>query len=257
MEILKAILLGILQGVSEFLPISSSGHIVLFAHFMNGENQEENLFLTVALHLATALSILVVYRKHLYRIFFTKGESSSFLLKIAFSMIPAVLLGVFFSENIKEYFSHSAQLVGFMLCINGCILLFSHYVKNRGKDISFGNAFLIGIAQAIAIIPGISRSGSTISTALYLGIKREHIVTFSFFMVIPIIFGAIAKESLDYMTSDVVLQFDPKFLAVSFVSAFISGIFACKFVILLVNKRTLHYFAYYCFVVGILSILFT
>lgn len=261
MSYLEAIILGIIQGLTEFLPVSSSGHLELMkAIFGDNSLPEESLTTTVVLHFATALSTLVVFRKEVAEIFkglfqFQWNKELKFSLKIIVSMIPAVAVGLFFEEQLEAFFSGQIMLVGFMLIITAFLLLLADKAKNTNRKVSFFSAVVIGISQAIAMLPGISRSGATISTSVLLGVDRTKAARFSFLMVVPLIFGKIAKDLASgsiNLTSDKV-----SILGMGFLAAFLSGLFACKWMIALVKKSKLSYFAIYCFIVGIIAIIIT
>jgi len=262
MSYFQAIILGIIQGLTEFLPVSSSGHVEIGTVLFNVSTSENLLFITV-IHGATALSTIVVYRNDIGIIIkdlmqFKYNESTVFSLKILFSTIPVLILGVFFKNEIEDLFGGRIGLVGSMLIITSLLLLFANYAKNYGRDISYGKAFIIGIAQALAVMPGISRSGATISTSLMLGVDREKATRFSFLMVLIPIIGAMLLDVL-YMIEEPELSrgISLPVLFSGFVAAFITGILACKWMISIVKKGKLLYFAIYCFVVGITAIGFS
>jgi len=254
MEIINAIILGIIQGLTEFLPVSSSGHLEI-AKAILGEKKvgEESLLMTVVLHFATALSTIIIFRKDILEIlnglFQVKNNDSFwFSIKIVLSMIPAAFVGVFFNDEIEKLFGGDLTLVGSMLLVTGLLLFLADKSKASAKKVGVKHAILIGISQAIAILPGISRSGATISTAVLLGIDKEKAARFSFLMVVPLIFGKMAK---DILSGDIQYEnttFIP--LLVGFIFAFLTGIFACKWMIKLVKSSQLKYFAYYCFAIG-------
>ena len=258
MEIIDAIILGIVQGLTEFLPVSSSGHLELGKAIL-GDNSipEESLLFTVVLHFATAISTIVVFRKDIWDIIkgilkFQWNEDLQFLTKIAISMIPAVLIGYNYESELAELFGGNIQLVGFMLLLTAFLLYLADQAKSTNKKVSFKNALVIGFAQAIAMLPGISRSGATISTSVLLGNDKTKAARFSFLMVVPLIFGKIAKDifsgELTYDSSNFTT------LSVGFIAAFISGLFACTWMIKLVKSSKLSYFAIYCIVVGVIAI---
>lgn len=259
-EILKSILVGIVQGLTEFLPVSSSGHIEIAEAILGVKQGEENMLMTIVLHFATALSTVVVYRKDIIEIFkglfqFKNNEESRFALKVVLSMIPAALVGVLLEDWLEEFFNGNLLFVGFMLLITAVLLYFADKARNTNKDVSFKDAIIIGISQAIAILPGISRSGATISTSVLLGDDRSKAARFSFLMVIPLIFGAIAKKMLD---AGGIPEFDNGVaILAGFIAAFISGIIACNWMIALVKKSKLTYFSIYCFIVGCIAIGYT
>ena len=260
-EILQAIIYGIVQGLTEFLPVSSSGHLeIAKAIFGDDKVKEEGMLMTVVLHAATALSTLVIFRKDVAEILkglfqFKNNEETQFSLKIIISMIPAALVGVLFEDEIDEFFTGNILLVGFMLLVTGLLLLLADRAKHTEKNVSHVNSLIIGISQAIAILPGISRSGATISTSVLLGIDRAKAARFSFLMVVPLILGKMAKDILDGALTEA--NVNGLALGVGFVTAFISGLFACKWMIALVKRSKLTYFSVYCFVIGIIAIGYT
>ena len=261
MNIIEAIILGIIQGLTEFLPVSSSGHLELTKVILQADNiGEMSMMTTVVLHFATALSTIVIFRKEVNSIFvglfqFKNNEEFKFSLKIILSMIPAAFVGVFFDDILGQLFDGQILFVGFMLLITGGILFLADRAKNTNKEVSFANAVIIGIAQAIAILPGISRSGATIGTSVLLGIDREKAARFSFLMVVPLILGKIAKDILDGAFHDDNIQITA--LLIGFVAAFITGLFACKWMIAIVKRSKLTYFSVYCFAVGTIAIIFS
>lgn len=261
MDIIDSIILGIVQGLTEFLPVSSSGHLELGKAIL-GDNSvpEESLLFTVVLHFATALSTIVVFRKDILDLI--KGalklkwnDDLQFISKIALSMIPAVIVGLFFEEQLEALFGSNILLVGCMLIVTAILLFFADKAKNTNKTVSFKNAFIIGISQAIAMLPGISRSGATISTSVLLGNDKTKAARFSFLMVVPLIFGKIAK---DVLSGDISLESQNlTALSIGFIAAFIAGLFACTWMIALVKKSKLTYFAIYCVIVGLVAIIFS
>lgn len=258
---LEAIILGIIQGLTEFLPVSSSGHLELAkALFGDTSIPEESLLFTVVVHFATALATIVVFRQEVAYIFrglfqFKNNDEFRFSLNIVLSMIPAALAGVFLDEQIEALFGGKVLLVGFMLLITGVLLLFANNTKAGDGYVTSGKGIIIGIAQAIAILPGISRSGATISTALLLGVSRERAARFSFLMVVPLIVGKMAKDIMDggISLSDGV----PVSIVLGFAAAFVTGWWACNWMIDIVKRANLNYFALYCFIIGILAIIFS
>jgi len=261
MSIIEAIVLGIIQGFTEFLPVSSSGHLEL-AKVILGDTSvpEESLTFTVVLHFATALSTLVIFRKEVLEIFkglmlFKWNEATKFSIKIVISMIPAVFIGLLFEKQLAAFFSRNVLLVGLMLLLTAVLLLLADKAKNTHKKVSFSNAVLVGLSQAIAMLPGISRSGATISASVLLGIDRTKAARFSFLMVVPLIFGKIGK---DVLSGDLNFQSsDSSPIAVGFITAFVAGLLACKWMISLVKKSNLSYFSFYCAIVGIAAISYT
>lgn len=261
MSLLEAIILGIIQGLTEFLPVSSSGHLELGkALFGNNSLPQESLLFTVVVHFATALSTLVIFRKDVVEIVkglfqFQLNDETRFSIFIVVSMIPAALVGVLFEEQIEMLFSGQILLVGAMLFITGLLLFLADRAKNTDKNVSTLNAFVIGIAQAIAILPGISRSGATISTSVLLGIDREKAARFSFLMVVPLILGKIGKDVLSGELSASMEGAAP--IIAGFIAAFLAGLIACKWMIALVKNSDLKYFSIYCFVVGTIAVFYT
>ena len=258
MDFIEAIVLGIIQGLTEFLPVSSSGHLEL-AKAILGDTfvPQESLTFTVVLHFATALSTLVVFRKEVAEIFkglfqFKWNEQTQFSLKIIASMIPAVIVGLLFEKQLEAFFGGQILLVGAMLIVTALLLLLADRAKQTDKKVSYPNAIIIGISQAIAMLPGISRSGATISTSVLLGVDRSKAARFSFLMVVPLIFGKIAKDLLsgeiNFSSSEILP------LSAGFLAAFIAGLLACTWMISLVKKSKLSYFAIYCAVVGVIAI---
>lgn len=259
MEILYAIILGIIQGLTEFLPVSSSGHLEIGKALLGDQAlPKESLLFTVVLHFATALSTVVVFKKEigvllkgLFSVSWNKEKV--FSIKIVLSMIPAGLMGLFFESELERLFAGNIIFVGFMLIITALLLYLSDNATYTGKSVSYKNAFVIGVAQAIAILPGISRSGSTIATSVLLGNDKEKAARFSFLMVVPLIFGKILKDIFTGTISFEIAQ--AKTLTIGFITAFIAGIIACSWMIQLVKKSRLTYFAIYCFVMGIITII--
>jgi len=260
MTVLQALILGIIQGLTEFLPVSSSGHLEI-AKVLFGDNSlpQESLTFTVVLHFATALSTLFVFRKEVIEIFkglfqFKWNEQTIFSLKIILSMLPAVVIGLLFEEQLEALFSGKIMLVGFMLLVTAVLLFLADKAKKTETNVSYTNAVIIGIAQAIAMLPGISRSGATISTSVLLGVDRERAARFSFLMVVPLIFGKVAKDLLggdiNFESSQITA------LSVGFIAAFLAGLLACTWMIALVKRSKLSYFAIYCLVVGLLAIVY-
>lgn len=258
---IEALILGIIQGLTEFLPVSSSGHLEI-AKFILGDTSlpEESLLMTVVLHAATAISTIIVFRNDLIEIFtgllkFKWNDETKFSLKIIISMIPAAFVGVFFNDEIESLFGGHLLLVGFMLIITAILLLFADKAKTTEKGVNNVNAFIIGISQAIAIMPGISRSGATISTSVLMGIDRSKSARFSFLMVVPLILGAMAK---DLMSEQIIFTGEQAVpLLVGFIAALLTGILACTWMISLVKKAKLSWFAFYCFIVGSIAIGYT
>lgn len=259
-EIIEAVILGIIQGLTEFLPVSSSGHLELAKFFLNSDDvAKQSMLMTVMLHGATALSTIIVFRREVIDILkglfqFKWNEQTIFSLKIIISMIPAALVGILFEDSLETFFDKKIILVGMMLIITGLLLFLADRAKDTSKNVSFVNALIIGLSQAVAILPGISRSGATISTSVLLGIDREKAAKFSFLMVVPLIFGKMAKDILSgeiTYSSEVLIP-----LTAGFFAAFFTGLLACTWMIQLVKNSKLSYFAFYCFVLAIIAILF-
>lgn len=258
MEPIDALILGIIQGLTEFLPVSSSGHLELGKAILGDASiPQDSLLFTVVVHFATALSTLVVFRKDVWDLIkglfqFRWNEETRFSLKIVISMIPAAVIGLAFESEIENLFGGQVMLVGFMLVLTALLLYLADRARDTNKKVSYFNAFVIGVAQAIAILPGISRSGATISTSVLLGVDKGRAARFSFLMVVPLILGKIAQDllsgELSYHTSQAVP------LGLGFLAAFIAGLFACTWMIRLVKRSRLTYFAAYCVCVGILAI---
>ncbi|WP_421978575.1 undecaprenyl-diphosphate phosphatase [Roseivirga seohaensis] len=261
MTIIESIILGIVQGLTEFLPVSSSGHLEIVKAILGDTSvPQESLLMTVVLHAATALSTIVIFRKEIGELVIglfqlKNNDQFKYSLKIVASMIPAAVIGVLFDEEIESLFGGQLLLVGCMLILTAGLLFLADKAKKTDKAVSMPNAITIGVAQAIAILPGISRSGATISTAVLLGIDREKAARFSFLMVVPLILGKVAKDMLsgDIASS----QIESTSLIVGFLAAFLSGLVACKWMIALVKKSQLKYFSFYCFAVGLGAIIYT
>lgn len=259
METLQAILLGIVQGITEFLPVSSSGHLQI-AKALLGVEIEENLTFDVTLHAATVLSTIVVLWNEVWRLL--KGLFSrrftpeqAYVLKLAVSMIPIGIVGFCFKDRIDAMLDAPwiLALVGAMLLLTAALLAFAYYARPREKErISYRDAFIIGIAQAIAVLPGLSRSGSTIATGLLLGNKKEAVAQFSFLMVLAPILG---ETLLELASGELTAGIGSAQLAAGFLAAFATGCAACKFMIEMVKRGKLIWFALYCAAAGILSII--
>lgn len=259
MSWIEALILGIIQGLTEFLPVSSSGHLEIGSVLLDVKS-EENLLFAVLVHAATALSTIVVFRNDIGQVLggmmkFEWNDSWSFAFKIALSMIPVGIVGVFFEEEVSSFFTGNLLLVGSMLLITSALLFFTHFKKSNDKPVGFFEATIIGLAQAIAILPGISRSGSTIATALILGVDKSKATQFSFLMVLIPILGASALKMKDYFEApELYGGLSVSSMVVGFLAAFIAGYLACKWMVGIVRKGKLTYFAAYCLVVGIVAI---
>lgn len=265
MNWLEALLLGILQGLTEFLPVSSSGHLTIAQDLLNlNTSAADNLQFIVVVHAATVLSTIVILWKEISSLFkgtfCTKAwnDEKSYVAKILISMIPVFIVGVFFKDYVEDIFGQGVLLVGCCLLVTAILLTFAYFAKPRQKEkISYLDSFIIGLSQAIAVLPGLSRSGTTIATGLLLGNKKESVAQFSFLMVLIPILGETLLDVLKMGGDTAVGSIGIFPLIVGFLSAFIAGCFACKFMINLVKKGKLIYFAIYCAIVGAASIIFT
>jgi len=274
MDWIEALILGLVQGLTEYLPVSSSGHLAIGQALFGMEDGSDNLMFTVAVHVATVLSTLVVLHKEIAWIvkglFSSSGaqngnggywqkEETRYALNILVSMIPVGIVGLFFKDKVEEIFGSGLLIVGCSLLLTAVLLIFSYIAQPRPKErISLLDAFVIGIAQACAVLPGLSRSGSTIATGLLLGNKKETLAKFSFLMVIPPILGEALLDVLKAMKGEAVMadaQLLP--LTVGFVAAFVSGCFACKWMIGIVKRGKLIYFGFYCALLGVATILYS
>lgn len=265
MEWFEALILGIVQGLTEYLPVSSSGHLAIGAHLF-GMSGEENLTFTVAVHVATVLSTVVILWKEIVWIFadifkWEWNEGMKYAVNILVSMIPVAIVGLLFKDKVEEIFGSGLMVVGICLLVTAALLAFSYFARPRQREnISPLHAFIIGIAQALAVLPGLSRSGSTIATGLLLGNKKERLAQFSFLMVIPPILGEAlldVKDMAELGVSQAMAGLSPVALAVGFIAAFVSGCLACQWMVNLVKKGKLIWFAVYCAVVGIATIIFS
>ena len=258
MNEIDAIILGVIQGLTEFLPVSSSGHLEITRELLDtNQLPSDNLLMTSVLHFATALSTILVFRKDIYDLIkglFDKENktSKSYVIKILIAIVPAGLVGFLLSDEIEFLFSGNMILVGIMLIITGTILFLTKILKTKNFKISSVHALIIGLSQAFAVIPGISRSGATICTSLFLGNNKSEAAKFSFLIVIPVIFGAILKDVLsgDIFDNEIKISI----LIIGFISSFLTGVLACKLMLKIVANNNLIYFSFYCFVLGIISI---
>ena len=269
MNSIEALLMGLLQGLTEYLPVSSSGHLAI-ASSLFGVDGEQNMTFTIAVHVATVLSTIVVLGNEIGKIL--KGTFSPlnadgkglqrlnadqrYTLNIIVSMIPIGIVGVFFKDKVEAVFGSGLTVVGVCLVVTAALLTFSYYAKPRErKEISLLHAFIIGLSQAVAVLPGLSRSGTTIATGLLLGNKKENMAQFSFLMVIPPILGEALLDILKMVKGEELAGgIDTAPLVVGFVAAFISGCAACKWMIDIVRKGKLIYFAYYCLIAGVVTL---
>ena len=278
MDWIQALILGLIQGLTEYLPVSSSGHLAIGQALFGMDNGEENLMFTVAVHVATVLSTLVILWREIAWIFkgllpggapvaggaagsapaagYWQRSEVKYALNIVVSMIPVGIVGVFFKDYVEQIFGSGLLVVGCCLLLTSALLVFSYYARPRPKEtISLKDAFIIGLAQAAAVMPGLSRSGSTIATGLLLGNKKERLAQFSFLMVIPPILGEALLDVLKALKGEAVMgDIGMLPLAVGFVAAFVSGCFACKWMINIVKRGKLIYFGIYCAIVGTILI---
>lgn len=258
----EALVLGLIQGLTEYLPVSSSGHLAIGQALFGMNDGADNLMFTVAVHVATVLSTVVILwseidwvLKGLFK--FKMNDETKYVLNIIVSMIPVGVVGLLFKDQVEEFFGSGLLVVGCCLLITAALLTFSYYAKPRQKEhISMKDAFIIGIAQAIAVLPGVSRSGSTIATGLLLGNKKESLAQFSFLMVIPPILGEALLDVLKMMKGENVMGgIETLPLMVGFVAAFLAGCVACKWMISIVKRGKLIYFGIYCAIVGVVTII--
>ena len=265
MDWLQALILGIVQGLTEYLPVSSSGHLAIGQELFGLDDGEGKLAFTVLLHIATVLSTVVILWKDIVWIFkdlfkFKWNEGTKYAVNIIISMIPVGIVGLFFKDKVEEVFGSGLTVVGICLLITAALLAFSYFAKPRQREkISPLHAFIIGIAQAIAVLPGLSRSGSTIATGLLLGNKKERLAQFSFLMVIPPILGEMLLDIKDVAEQGVSASFggiSPLAVIIGFIAAFVVGCLACKWMINIVKKGKLIWFAIYCAIVGLAVIIF-
>ena len=257
-EEFKYFLLGLIQGLAEFFPISSSGHILLLSSILDVA-EKNPLLLSITVHFATTLSTIIVYNNKLKTILVgiikhRDPIAISYLLKILISSIPLLIVGLFFKDYVESLFNNSLFLVLAMLFITGSLLISTTFLSKGDKRISYYYAFLIGLAQALAILPGISRSGATISAALFLKIDKQNAAEFAFIMVLLPIIGVTFLELILFNSSLIQLELSQiKGLVIAFFTSFISGLFACKYMISIVQKNNLKYFGMYCIFVAILG----
>lgn len=266
MNTLEALILGVLQGLTEFLPVSSSGHLAIGQQILNLDTSPaDNLAFTVTVHAATVLSTIVILWREIAHLFvgtFTTTKwnaDKEYVAKILVSMIPIFVVGIFFKDDVESIFGSGLAVVGSSLIATALLLTFAYYAKQRQKEtISCLDAFIIGLGQAVAVLPGLSRSGTTIATGLILGNKKESVAQFSFLMVLIPIIGESLLNIIDAVKDPSLIAdgigFSP--MAAGFMAAFVSGCFACKFMINLVKRGKLIYFAVYCAVVGIITLCF-
>jgi undecaprenyl-diphosphatase len=258
MTLIEAIILGLIQGFTEFLPVSSSGHLEL-GKYLFGIDPGANFYFSIAVHGSTVLSTIVVFRRDISRLFgslfkFKLNEETKYILKLIISMIPVGVVGLFLKQEVEAYYNGNMVLIGSMLLVTSLLLTIGHFAPKKERNIGFFDAFILGIAQAFAVMPGISRSGATISTGLILGNRKDEIARFSFLMVLVPVLGA---NFLEFFSDDRITGGTSPFVILAgSVAAFISGYFACKWMINLVKRSKMIWFALYCTIIGLLTIFF-
>lgn len=266
MSWIEALILGLIQGLTEFLPVSSSGHLTIGQELLHLDTSaSENLMFDIVVHAATVLSTIVILWHEICQLFkgtFTTtkwNEEKDYVAKIFVSMIPVFVVGMFFKDEVEAIFGSGLLIVGTCLCVTALLLAFAYFAKPRQKEnITYLDAFIIGIGQAIAVLPGLSRSGTTIATGLILGNKKEKVAQFSFIMVLIPVLGQAILSCKDVIEEPALISnigFWP--LVVGFLAAFAAGAFACRFMIELVKRGKLIYFAIYCLLAGVASILYS
>mgnify|MGYP003623389513 CR=1 FL=1 len=262
MDWLEALILGIVQGLTEFLPVSSSGHLLLGKEILGINTEAGGTTFEVVVHAATVLSTIFVFRKDLALLLggffkFKYNDETQYLLKIAVSMIPVMIVGFFFKDTVKLLFGQGPLLIGCMLLVTASLLLLTHFKKSGTRKIGYRDAFIIGLAQAVAVFPGLSRSGSTISTGLLLGNDKSEVARFSFLMVLIPILGEAFLELIGGEFSPAASNIPTTSLIIGFLAAFIAGLFACKVMISIVKRMKLYWFALYCGIVGVIAIIYS
>lgn len=266
MSWLEALLLGIVQGLTEFLPVSSSGHLEI-GQALLGTSGDDNLSFAILVHAATVLSTLVVLWREVAQLFkgtFTTlqwNAEKDYVAKILVSMIPVFVVGMFFKDQVEAFFGNGLLLVGICLLITAFLLALSEWLQkkrqNAGHEVTYKDAFIIGIAQACAVLPGLSRSGTTIATGLLCGVKKESVAQFSFLMVLIPIMGEALLDLLDLLKGEITSDLGVVPAIVGFLAAFLTGCFACRFMIEIVRRQRLIWFAIYCAIVGTTVIIAT
>lgn len=266
MSWLQALILGIVQGLTEFLPVSSSGHLEI-GHVLLGTSGEENLTFAIIVHAATVLSTLVVLWNQVAQLFrgtFTTlqwNAEKDYVAKILVSMIPVFIVGMFFKDQVESFFGNGLLLVGICLLVTAALLALSEWLQKKrqdaGHEVGYKDAIIIGIAQACAVLPGLSRSGTTIATGLLCGVKKESVAQFSFLMVLIPILGEAFLDLMKLLKGEIVSDLGLVPAIVGFVAAFATGCFACRFMIEIVRRQRLIWFALYCAIVGSVVIIAT
>jgi undecaprenyl-diphosphatase len=266
MSWIEALILGIVQGLTEFLPVSSSGHLEI-GQALLGTSGEENLTFAILVHVATVLSTLVVLWREVMQLFggtFTTlkwNKEKNYVMKILVSMIPVFIVGVFFKDQVEALFGNGLLLVGICLLITAALLALSEWLQKRrqdkGHEVGYKDAIIIGIAQACAVLPGLSRSGTTIATGLLCGVKKESVAQFSFLMVLIPILGEALLDGMKLAKGTMTTDLDAVPAVVGFLAAFITGCLACRFMIEIVRRQRLVWFAIYCAIIGTTAILAT
>lgn len=262
MSILEAILLGIVQGLTEFLPVSSSGHLAIGQHLLGITFAEDaSLTFGIVVHAATVMATITAFWGELKRLVvgglkFKYNEETQYLLKIGLSMIPIMIVGLFFKDSVEALFGCGVQVIGVMLLVTAVLLTFSHFfARRKPHPIGYLDALVIGLAQAVAVIPGLSRSGATISTGLMMGADRQQVAKFSFLMVLVPILGEAFLELIKGQFSPSESGISTVVLVAGFLAAYFSGLFACRVMIKIVSRGKLYYFAVYCVIIGIAAII--
>ncbi len=263
MEWYEALVLGFVQGLTEFLPVSSSGHLEI-GQVLFGTAGKENLTFAIVVHAATVLSTIVILWNEITLLFkgtFTTkawNPEKTYIAKLIVSMIPVFIVGVFFKDAVESFFGNGLLLVGICLLVTALLLAFAYFAKPRQRnEISYIDAFIIGLSQAVAVLPGLSRSGTTIATGLLLGNKKENMAQFSFLMVLVPILGEAFLEFIDLAKEGAPMGISYMSLIIGFIAAFVSGCIACRFMINIVKKGKLIYFAVYCVIVGGIAIAYS
>lgn len=257
MSELESVILGFVQGLTEFLPVSSSGHLAIGKEIL-GINSD-NLGFEIVVHAATVTSTIVVFREEIWKLIrgflkFRANEESTYIYKIIISMIPVFIIGIFFKDYVESIFGSGLLIVGICLLVTALLLTLSNYYKPKERELSYKSAFLIGVAQAIAVLPGLSRSGTTISTGLLLGVRKDQVAKFSFLMVLVPVLGEAFLELLTGNLSISSSGISATSLVLGFISAFIAGLLACKLMIALVSRAKLIGFAIYCAIAGMVCL---